>query len=162
MILARQEVPPVIIPPLPKTGCEELSSPAAIQICNGNVQNVIRIAACVGAGMVLVPALFFVALTLARWIRVVRPKKNMILVENEAKRKAAGLTRSGQVLRFSPDNEAPFDGRLVLGSRMKKAKVRIEEDEVWYGGVRMTLPWGRGQNGDKAVCWFYKFTTKGN
>jgi hypothetical protein len=165
-IATRQHIPN-IIPPLPKTGCEELTNSIDMIFCDGEVQRIIAIAACVGAGLVTVPALFLIAWTLARWVRVVRPRKETILIGKEAKKKAVGLTGSGSRERGGRDiqelvrgKEAYIDEKIAGGARAKKARARTEEREVWYGGVRMTMPWGRGENWNQAVGWHCRVTVK--
>lgn len=144
------DLPPNIIPPLPKTGCENLEDGDKKKTCEVDVQSIIITAACVGAGLVIVPALFFVAWTLARWIRVVRPRKETILIGKEAKKKATGqngrgtwVSGGGQIQERVLGKEAHIN--------VKKVRSRIEEKEVWYGGVRMTMPWGRGDNWNRAA-----------
>jgi len=156
-IVTRQDIPN-IIPPLPQTGCENLEDGPAKTLCEVDVQKIITIAACVGAGLVIVPALFFIALTLARWIQVVRPRKEAILIGKEAKKKAAGQTwRDTRVLggvqiqELVLGKEAHISEGNTVGAGVKKVRPRIEEKEVWYGGVRMTMPWGRSENWNGAV-----------
>ena len=156
-IVTRQDIPN-IIPPLPLTGCENLEDGPAKTLCEVNVQKIITIAACVGAGLVIVPALFFIAWTLATWIRVVRPRKETILIGKEAKKKAAGQTwrntqvlGGGQIQELVLGKEAYISEGNAVGAGVKKVRPRIEEKEVWCGGVRMTMPWGRGENWSGAV-----------
>jgi hypothetical protein len=162
-IFTRDDIPN-IIPPLPETGCESKDDFARV-LCEGNVQRIIKIAACVGAGLVTVPAIFFIAWTLARWIRVVRPRKETILIGKEAKKRAVGLTGraswargGGHIQELFLGKESYLNEKSLSGSGAKKARNRIEEKEVWYGGVRMTIPWKRGENWNHAVSWCCKFT----
>ena len=80
------------------------------------------------------------------------------MIRKEAKRKAARLTGKGlwgksaeQLLQHSPDREPCMDEGNVVEARTKRIRARSEVKEVWYGGVRMKMPWGRGRNWDKAV-----------
>lgn len=167
-IIARQDMPPVIIPPLPTTGCESMNGNAKT-LCEIDFERIITIAACVGIGLVVVPALLFIAWTLERWIRAVRPKKKTIMIGKEAKMKAAEPTgrglwwkSGGQIQEYFPDMEAYIYGRNAAGARVERARTRLEEKEVWYGGVRMTMPWGRDQNWDRAVSWYCKVSAGEN
>lgn len=112
-IITRQEIPN-IIPPLPTTGCDDLEDGSAKSDCEVDIKNIIRIAACMGAGLVIVSALFFIARTLARWIRVVRPRKETILIGKEAKKKAAGRTGRGMWIPGGRQMQELFLGRQAL------------------------------------------------
>ena len=154
----RQEMPPIIIPPLPKTGCEELRSLADIQVCNGNFQDVITITACVGAGLIIVPGIFFITWTVVKWMRAVRSKKTTIVTGMEAKNNVTGSIGSGywgkaggNVQGFPPSKRALVGGGNFSRAGAKKGNAKMEEKDVWYDGVRITLPWGRGQKWDRAV-----------
>jgi hypothetical protein len=47
-------------------------------LCEIDFEKIITVAACVGIGLVVVPALFFTAWTLERWIRAVRTKRRQL------------------------------------------------------------------------------------
>jgi hypothetical protein len=91
------------------------------------------------------------------------------MIGKEAKGKAAGPTGrgqwwkgGGQIQDLFPDREAYINGRNAAGARAKRARARLEEKEVWYEGVRMAMPWGRGQNWDRAVSWYCKVSVGKN
>lgn len=167
-ILTRHEMPEIIAPPLPTTGCESMDGNAK-SLCEIDFEKILIVAACVGTGLVVVPSLFFIAWTLWRWIRAVRPKKRTIIVGKGAKRKAARLTgrclwgkSKEQILGSSPGREAYIDEENTLGATTKRAGARLEEKEVWYGGVRRIMPWGGSRNRDTAVSLCCKIAAREN
>jgi hypothetical protein len=56
---------PIIVPPMPTTGCESLGGNVKT-LCEVDFEKIIIIAACVGAGLVILPALFFISWTLMK------------------------------------------------------------------------------------------------
>jgi hypothetical protein len=74
------------------------------------------------------------AWTTARWMRVVRPRKETILIGKQAKRKAVGLPGSGLAERgrgiiqeLVRGKQAYIDEEIAGGARTKEARARTEE-----------------------------------
>lgn len=115
------------------------------------------------AGFLTAPVIVLVAWVLARCIRPVRPRKTKSMNEKRAKKKDIGLTgkdswvsSGGHVQGWVFGRKALFDEENKAGPEIWKGKNVLGEKVVWFGGVRIAIPWGRGRSWSQAVSVSYK------
>lgn len=145
-----------IVPPLGQTGCESEANDPSKNACEGQFQLTTITAVCVAAGLFAVPMIVIVAWTLARWIQAVRPGKEKLMTE----KKDVGPTRRGwlgkvrgfiQKLFMCTKAQADEEYEVELG--IKRGKKALEEKEVWFEGVNISIPWWRGRSESQVVSW---------
>jgi hypothetical protein len=157
-LLFHREYPENIVPPIPEDPCDGAVNDLQRLECEGKLKRSTIIGISVAAGFIIVAIVALVALTCMKWIQAVRPAREKQLVRYTADRNHLAViegdryTRRGRhVPRMMCGREEPVDEESATGIGTETIAPSVEEDGVWYSGVKMLIPWGKGKKGRQPV-----------